>query len=138
MTDYELGLYASEAYLARIAPPRTPADLQALEIVGYVDDMIYAPALRYLDEVHPGLIPSLGSSSILAQYAMVAAGGGIGVLPCFMAAGLVRVLPDQVQLRRRFWTATRQDVKDTARIRLLRGWLQELVQSRANVLTPSG
>ncbi len=137
LTDYELGLYASEAYLARIRPPLKAADLQGLEIVGYVDDLIYAPALKYLDEVHPGLIPTLGSSSILSQSAMVAAGGGIGVLPCFMAAGLVRVLPRQVRLMRRFWTATRQDVKDTARIRLLRGWLHDLVRAQAPELLPS-
>jgi DNA-binding transcriptional LysR family regulator len=138
LTEYELGLYAARAYLARAPLPAAPADLPAHDIVGYVDDLIYAPALRYLDEVHPGLTPSLGSSSILSQAAIIAAGGGIGVLPCFLGAGLVRVLPDQVRLRRRFWTAVRRDVTDTARIRLLRSWLQEVVRVRRGDLTPSG
>lgn len=138
LTEYELGLYASEAYLARSAAPQSPVDLLALDVVGYVDDLIYAPALRYLDEIQPGLTPALGSSSILSQAAIITGGGGIGVLPCFMSAGLVRVLPEQVRLRRQFWTAARRDVTDTARIRLLRTWLQDLVHARRTQLLPSG
>jgi len=138
LTQYELGLYGSAAYLTRTGVPERPENLTAWDIVGYVDDLIYAPALRYLDEVHPGLTPSLGSSSILAQRAIIAADGGLGVLPCFIAGDLVRVLPSQVRLQRRFWTATRPDVTDTARLRLLRGWLQDVVRARRADLNPSG
>jgi DNA-binding transcriptional LysR family regulator len=104
--------------------------------VGYVEDLIYAPELRYLDEIHPGLRPSLASSSIQAQREMIAAGGGIGVLPCFMAQGLATVLPDRVQLRRRFWIGAHRDVSDTSRVRALRHWLKELVATQKALLLP--
>ena len=96
-----LALYAAPAYLAGRPAPQALEDLREHQIVGYVDDLIFAPELRYLDEVLPGLTPTLASSSIQAQRAIVAAGGGVGVLPCFMAEGLLRVLPDAPPIERR-------------------------------------
>ena len=106
LTAYQLALYASPDYLARRGAPRDVVELRDHDIVGYVDDLIYAPELRYLDEVSPGLTPNLASSSIRAQRDIIEAGGGVGVLPCFMAGGLVRIL-DEVLLERRFWVSTR-------------------------------
>jgi DNA-binding transcriptional LysR family regulator len=136
LTDYELGLYVSPALRLAADMPKTVEDLQRMEMVGYVDDLIYAPELRYLDELLPGLTPSIASSSIQAQRAVIAAGGGVGVLPCFLAQGLVRILPE-VRLIRRFWIATRVEVKDTARIRTVRAWLQDLVSTHLQDLLPS-
>lgn len=135
LTRYQLALYASPAYLERAGPPETVSDLRGHEIVGYVDDLLYASELRYLDEVLPGLRPRLASSSIRAQRTIVGAGGGVGVLPCFLAAGLVRVLPD-VLLERRFWLSTHQEVHATTRMRAVRGWLEELVQHESPTLSP--
>ncbi|MDT9091771.1 LysR substrate-binding domain-containing protein, partial [Escherichia coli] len=45
LTDYSLGLYASEAYLAEYG---TPADVEALKRhrrIGYVEDLIFSPSL---------------------------------------------------------------------------------------------
>lgn len=136
LTDYQLGLYAAPAYLARAGRPQDTGDLGRFDLVGYVDDLIYAPELRYLDEIGPNLRPMLSSSSIRAQREMVLAGGGVGVLPCFLAQGLERVLPDQVLLTRRFWISTHQEVADTARIRAVRAWIQDLVKTRRSELAP--
>lgn len=136
LTDYQLGLYAAPAYLAARAAPESPADLDDAELVGYIDDQIYAPELRYLDEVRPGLTPSLASSSINAQREMIAAGAGVGVLPCFLAEGLVRVLPGQVRLTRRFWIATLREVAATARVRAVRAWMKGLVEDQKSLLSP--
>ena len=136
LTPYQLALYAAPAYLARRPAPRHVADLRDLDIVGYVDDLIYAPELRYLDEILPGLTPRLASSSIRAQREIVAGGGGVGVLPCFMADGLVRVLPDQVLIERRFWLSTHRDVHDTARLRAVRTWIKTLCAEAAARLSP--
>lgn len=135
LTNYQLGLYAAPAYLKRAGRPRTPADLPAFDIVGYVDDMIYAPELRYLDEVHPALRPALSSSSINAQQRIIAGGGGIGILPCFLAEGLERLLPE-ILLTRRFWISTHREVAATARVRAVRDWLRELAHRHAARLTP--
>jgi DNA-binding transcriptional LysR family regulator len=136
LTKYQLALYAAPAYLERAGPPSTEAELPRHQIVGYVDDLIYASELRYLDEVLPGLTPTLASSSIRAQREMICAGGGIGVLPCFMAEGLARVLPGEVLLERRWWLSTHAEVHDTARMRVVRSWLKALVQDNARRLAP--
>jgi DNA-binding transcriptional LysR family regulator len=137
LTDYRLGLYASNAYLERAGIPRDVEALSGFEIVGYVDDLIYAPELRYLDEVLPKLRPTLSSSSIRAQREILLAGGGIGVLPDFMSQGLRQVLADRVRLTRRFWISTHRDVADTARVRVLRTWVKDLVSKNQSRLSPA-
>lgn len=109
LTRYQLALYASAGYLDRAGAPRSVDDLPRFQIIGYVDDLIYAPELRYLDEVLPNLGPLLACSSIQAQNAIIRADGGIGVLPCFMADGLTRVLADQVLIERRFWLSVHRE-----------------------------
>ena len=136
LTHYQLALYAAPAYLARREAPATLPELLHHQIIGYVDDLIYASELRYLEEVMPGLSPTLSSSSIRAQREFIAAGGGIGVLPCFLAEGLTRVLPEIVLLERRFWLSTHHDVYETARMRSVRSWLQALVAEAQMRLLP--
>ncbi len=135
LTDYQLAIYAAPDYLARAGRPAALSDLHRHELVGYVDDMIFASELRYLDELDPSLRTGLASSSIGAQRVIIGAGGGIGMLPCFMAAGLERVLPEVV-INRRFWMSTHRDVSDTARMRALRDWVRQAVEHRARDLRP--
>jgi DNA-binding transcriptional LysR family regulator len=136
LAAYQLALYAAPDYLARRPAPSSVDDLTDHAIVGYVDDLLFAPELRYLDEVLPGLTPDLASSSIQAQRAIVAGGGGIGVLPCFLSAGLARVLPTDVLLHRRFWLNTHEEVYATARMKAVRAWLTELIEARQSTLAP--
>ncbi len=136
LTDYDLALYASQAYLAEHGRPTVVDDLHQHRIVGYIDDLIYAPELRYLDEIAHGLRPRLASSSIRAQREIILAGGGLGVLPCFLADGLVRVLPEKIRLKRRFWLAAHRDVSDTKRVRRVRQWLHRICQENALRLRP--
>jgi len=136
LTDYQLTLYASADYLKRTGAPTTLQELEAHDLVGYVDDLIYAPELRYLDEIQLNLRPAIASSSIRAQRDIIAAGGGIGVLPCFLAEGLTPVLPQQALLTRRFWISVHADVAGSARVRTIRRWLLDLVQARRGQLSP--
>lgn len=136
LTDYQLGLYASPAYLAAHGAPECAEALQAHTIVGYVDDLLYAEELRYLEEIWPNLRPALSSSSIRAQVEIIAHGGGIGVLPCFMAQGLKRVLGD-VRLMRRLWLGTHKDVLENARTKAVHRWLRELVSAQRAMLNPA-
>ena len=135
LTPYQLALYAAPAYLEAHPRPERVEDLGDHSIVGYVDDLIYAPELRYLDEIRPGLTPHLASSSIRAQRDIIAGGGGLGVLPCFLADGLVRVLPE-VLLERRFWLSTHRELHDTARLRAVRAWVRALSERNASRLSP--
>ena len=120
LVDYRLGLYASPAYLADAPPLAGPDDLHTHSVIGYIDDLIFTPELDYLDEVSKGLRARTQSSNLNAQMAMAAAGGGVCVLPNFMAAGhqgLVRVLGAEVSIQRSFWLVVHADLKDVARVR---------------------
>lgn len=136
LSEYQLGLFASENYLLRRTRPQEAADLVGHDIVGYVEDHVYTPELKYLDEVHVGLRPTMSSSSIRAQQEMIASGAGIGVLPLFMAHGLTPVLASSVVLKRRFWVSTRLEVKDFQRIRVVRAWLSEIARAALHPRTP--
>ena len=141
LSDYALRLYASPAYLTGAGVPTRAADLaQGHRLVGYIPDLLYAPELRYLDELHPGLAATLRSSSINAQHRLVAAGAGMGVLPCFIGdadPALVPVLPER-RILRSFWIVTHKDTHNLARVRAGKDWLAEVVQhGRERLLPPA-
>jgi len=131
LSDYALHLFATPAYLAECGTPERPADLATgHRLVGYIPDLIYAPELRYLDEIHPGLSPHLRSSSINAQHQLIAAGAGIGVLPSFIGRAdpeLQVVLPGQ-RILRSLWLVTHKDTHQLARVRAGHDWILEMVR----------
>lgn len=133
VSDYTLGLYATQSYLSAAPPVRAKADLPDHTLVGYVDDLIYSSQLRYLDELVPGLVPDLSSPSILAQREMIAAGAGIGILPNFMAQKadrLIRLIPDEIDVERTFWLAVHEDV---ARLKRNRHMVEFLTETLARL-----
>ncbi|MDB5698536.1 MAG: transcriptional regulator, LysR family [Alphaproteobacteria bacterium] len=131
LSDYCLRLYASRAYLERHAGMiDDAAELRAHPLIGYIPDFIYAPELRYMDDVAPGLALTIRSSSINAQYRLTAAGAGISVLPCFIGdedPQLVRIVPD-VRIMRSFWLVTHEDTRRLGRIVAFSEWMTDLVQ----------
>jgi DNA-binding transcriptional LysR family regulator len=131
LTDYVLRLYSTEAYLNAAGAVSALEDLRERMLIGYVDDMIFSPQLRYYDEVLPGLAPRLCSTSIIAQTRMLASGAGIAVLPSFLARnepGLVPVLHDQVRIERSFWLVIHEDVAALARIQAVTDFLVDLMK----------
>lgn len=140
LSDYALRLYATRDYLAKAGVPRSSQDLtRGFRLIGYIPDMIYAPELRYLDEIHPDLTISLRSSSINAQHHLISAGAGIGVLPCFIGDADPRLIPvlSQHQIIRSFWMATHKDTHQLARVKAGRDWIKLAVQSDKSSLMPS-
>ena len=138
LSNYALRLYASADYLDQRGRPAKTADLTAAHsLVGYIPDLIYAPELRYLDEFHPGLLPHLRSSSINAQHQLIAAGAGIGVLPCFIGDADPRIVPvlPAHRITRAFWLVTHKDTHQLARVKAGKDWINAFVQAeRANLL----
>jgi len=128
LTDYSLGIYVARAYLAANGPIETVDDLRRHPLIGYIPDLVYAPELRYLDEVAPKLAPRIRSSSINAQYRLTAAGAGVAILPCFIGdadSTLTRIMP-RVNITRTFWLVTHEDTRQLTRIRLFVDWLASL------------
>ena len=138
LSDYRLGLYAGRAYLAETEPPANQGQLAGHRLVGYIPDLIYAPELRYLNEFQPGLTPTIRSSSINAQQQLVAAGAGIGVLPCFIGDSrpdLVRVLP-HLNIVRTFWLVTHRDTHMLSRVKAGKDWIVAAVDRYRSALMP--
>ena len=80
-----LGLYAAPAYLAAHPAPADPADLARHRLVGYVEDLIAAPALNYAAEFLRGWRSHIELTSAIGQVEAVRAGAGIGVLHDYLA-----------------------------------------------------
>ena len=128
LSDYTLRLYASADYLASHPPIATTADLAEHRLVGYIPDLLYAPELSYLNDFHPGLTAKLRSSSILAQHRLLAAGSGVGVLPCFIGDAdplLTRVVGEH-HITRSFWLVTHRDTHKLQRIKTCSDWLTSI------------
>ncbi|MGH6649681.1 MAG: LysR family transcriptional regulator [Sphingopyxis sp.] len=139
LSDYSLGLYAPAHRTDwQEAVAATPLSRAGVPVIGYVPDILYAPELDYLGEIEPGLRAGVRSSSILAQRRMIAGGAGVGVLPCFLAAGdpaLVRVRPEQV-IARAFWLALHRDVAPQPRIRAFIDWLDGEIRESRGLFVP--
>lgn len=136
LTDYGLGLFAARDYLASAPPIHEPRDLSRHSQIGYIDDLIYAPELRYLGQIAPGLTPNLRSSSINAQYRLCASGAGVAVLPFFVGDAdhsLVRLLPDTM-ITRSFWLVTHSQIRQAERVSLFIDWLVKLIDAQRDRL----
>jgi len=132
LADYDLGLYAARGYLDQHAPIDHPSHLPGHEFIGYIEDLIFAPELDYLPQIMPDVRPMATSSNLIAQMRAAAAGGGLCVLPKFMAMNepaLVRVLPDAIRLRRSYWLIMHSDTRDLARIRVTADFIVQEIAS---------
>lgn len=132
LTDYALRLYAAHSYLADMPAIAAEGDLRQHTLIGYIPDLLYSPELRYMEEVLPGIEPRIKSSSINAQYRLLASGAGVGVLPCFIGDRdplLTRILPD-TRIMRAFWLVTHQDTRHLPRNSLFVEWVSNLVAQR--------
>jgi DNA-binding transcriptional LysR family regulator len=131
LTDYRLSLYAAASYLKNRPPIAARADLGGHRFIGYIEELLYAPELDYLQAPDVEICAKLKSSNLIAQLRAALAGAGLCVLPDFIAASepsLVRVLPDKVGLERAFWLVTHADLRDLARVRTVADFLVEEVR----------
>jgi DNA-binding transcriptional LysR family regulator len=119
LTDYTLGLYASRGYLQGRRPPEAAGDLANHRLVGYVEDLIYAPDLNYASEFLRNWRSGIEISSAVGQLAAIRAGAGIGVLHDYLARpepDLIRVLP-ALSASRSYWLAIHENLHDVPRVR---------------------
>lgn len=138
LTDYELGLYAAPAYLAKHGAVTSVAQLPRHRFIAYIDDLLYTPELDYLPQISKEIRPGFRSASVVAQQSAALSGAGIAVLPCFMAGpepGLRRVLPD-VKLVRAFWLLLHADMRDVARVRVTADFIADEVRAAHALFLP--
>ncbi len=131
VAEFALFLYASEPYLRKHGVPRSRADLSEHVCVGYIEDLLAIDAVRWLDEVIATPRISFHSNSIIAQCGAAVAGMGIVLLPTFVAAGvdgLVRILPEDVNVRRDVWLSVSAERSYLAPIRSVTRFLTHIFE----------
>ena len=139
LTDYSLGLYASNEYLARAGRPATLAELGEHTLIGYVEDLIYSPELNYAAEFARHWTSQIEVSTAIGQFEAVRAGAGIGILHDFMAMGdssLVRLFPEQ-STKRTYWTVWHEHVRVLRRVQLVVELLDRIVRRERHLFCPS-
>ena len=130
LTDYNLYLYTHRSLIGE-NKPETLHDLTAFNLVSYVPDLVYAPQLKFIEETALSQLSALRSTSINAQYQMLVNGAGVGILPKFMAekqSGLVRLIENEIHIKRTFWLATHKETHSQARFQVFTQWLRENVE----------
>ncbi|MGB3339220.1 MAG: LysR family transcriptional regulator [Devosia sp.] len=127
---FAIGFHAHRDYLARRGTPGTLDDLRGHDLIGFD---VETPAMRALVQAYPLLDRSnfaLRVDNDVAQLAAIRAGFGIGICQVPIAAvnpDLTRVLPDQFQVDLETWVVMHEDLRSSARCRVVFDFLvQEL------------
>lgn len=140
LAPYSLGLYATDEYLAATGCPESREDLAHHSLVYYVDSLLRVDDLDLLDRFLSGGTADIGSTSIHAQLAATAAGGGIGLLPHFLALRqptLRRVLAGQVDVELQFRVALAPRTLRRSAAAAVLQMLQREVAERRHELRPT-
>lgn len=141
ITDYRLSVYGSKTYLANAKPLKKREDLLDHPFIGYIEDMIFAPGLDYLGDVHPGIKPRFQSSSIFAQLTATRKGQGLCILPHFIAdrqSDLELVLGAEVQLNRHYWLIRHRDTAHVPRFRAVADYIFAAVEKEKDAFLGRG
>jgi DNA-binding transcriptional LysR family regulator len=119
LTDYSLGIYASEGYIAERGRPNDISELSSRRLIGYVEEYAFSTALDYVRELYGGAATHFECASAVTQVEALRAGVGLGVVHDFIArrfSDLQRVLPER-RATRAYWIVTHEDTRALGRIR---------------------
>ncbi len=131
LVDYSLGLYASPTYLDKAGRPKDKADIAQHRLIGFVEDLIYAPSLDYTHEFARNWRSSIAISSAAGQMEAAKGGAGIAILHDYLVQSestLEAVLPAN-KIQRSYWLAVHESQRDLARISAVSDFLVALVKT---------
>lgn len=132
LTEFELGLYCTQAYIDRKGLPQSIQALRDHEFVGFIDDLLQTEDDAPLNQIIDNPRMAFRSSSILSQQGAVEGGIGLGLLHSFTAQTsktLIPVLPAEVRVPRSYWTLVHADLRRIPRIRAVMRFLQRVVRT---------
>lgn len=118
LTDYSLGIYATQAYLDAFGVPDKVEALSRHRLIGYVEDYAYSSALGYVRELYGGAPTRFESASAVGQLEAIRAGLGLGVAHDYIARHfpeLRRVLPER-RAERSYWIVIHEDLRQLGRV----------------------
>ncbi len=131
LTDYRLRLYGAPSYLEARPPIRGRADLPGHRYIGYIEDLLYAEELDYLQVLGAEIEVGLKSSNLIAQLQATLAGAGLCILPDFIGLTQPRLIPvlgEEVTLTRSFWLIAHPDMASLARVRAVSAFVVKAVR----------
>jgi DNA-binding transcriptional LysR family regulator len=133
---FAITLYASRAYLAARGRPLRGAGLAGHDLVSW---RYLLPARRgqFMGESVTGARIAFRSNSTLALKHAVAEGFGIGNIPCYIAdtdPRLVRIWPDVTPPMQPLWLIHHEDLRRTARIKLVSDAIAATLRRESRVL----
>lgn len=139
--EYSLGLYGAPAYLDAHPPIRTSDDLAGHAFIGYIDDLLQMPELRFWETLvrDPNLV--FRSTNVMAQYNACVDGVGLALLHSFMTVGdtqLCPVLAAEVRAVRELWLVVHEDLRHVARVNAVCQYLTDLIRVRQPLLLGQG
>ncbi len=120
VADVHFHLYASEDYLQGRSI-ETPEDLMEDVFIGYIDDPIYLPSARWLEDIVPEARIGFRATSMFSQMFAAEEGLGIVMLPPYARAenwGLKRVVPSRFAMVP-MYISVQQDLQFLPHIRVV-------------------
>ncbi|MBQ0923565.1 LysR family transcriptional regulator [Saccharopolyspora endophytica] len=138
LAEYSLSLYAAPEYLEEHGVPDSVDSLRSHVLIFYTGSMLRVGDLD-LERHLPGVTARFSSTNIFAHLEATRAGGGIGVLPDFLARRcpeLVRLGSFGVDMRLPFYLAARRESASSPVVRVIRQALQDEVRERKAELQP--
>lgn len=135
LTSYKFGLFATKEYLQDKVPITSFSDLRKHRNIGYIDDLLFDQDLKFTGEIGSGLRTHFRSSTLMTQMYAVMEGGGIAMLPYFMAnqmKSLIPVLPDN-SIEREFWLQVNPDTRQLARVKTTIDFIVKEVQQNKDL-----
>jgi DNA-binding transcriptional LysR family regulator len=136
---YPMGLYGSEEYFRSYGEPAAMEELKAHPLIFFVDSLLQVGDLDLRRHL-PGVTTKFMSTNIFTHVAVTRAGGGIGLLPAFMAdqhSDLRRILSDRVDVRLAFSLAARRESLTNPAVQAVRNAIQGEAVRRHDELVPS-
>jgi DNA-binding transcriptional LysR family regulator len=141
LADYRLGLYASADYLETHPQITHVLDLHEHALIGYVDTLLDVPALRIFDEILPGHRTQIQTNNITGQWTATSAGLGVAALPVYIGdpdPRLVRILPEEVTVLRKYWLIVPRELQRLARVRTAIATLRSITAHHGGLITRAG
>jgi DNA-binding transcriptional LysR family regulator len=135
----ELGfaLYASPRYLAEHGSPQRGQGLAGHRLISYVGTPPSGFGPLFMGEALEGAQIALCSNSPYVQAKAAASGVGISELTCLIGddyPGLIRVWPDEEPMLRSVWLITHEDLRRSAKIRVLSSIIADAFEREAKIL----
>lgn len=128
----EMGLYASQGYLAEHTRPKDEAELAGHRIICYGERLASLAENRWLLERCAPSVPLLSSDSTATRLRATVEGLGLSIQPtllCRHHPGLERLLPELELPAHEVWLVYHEELRQVPRVRAVAGFLADTVKA---------